>query len=221
MAWKNEDCEKSSQSQTLGVEADIQAPVSPSAAERGAGSSDEAADHTAGMPGSATAGVASRPKGRIALRIFQTFFPKVFVGNIVLVGCVCIMLAATPGQSFFLGLYTDHFIEDFGMSRLLFSTIFSITFLSSTVSLQFMGRLVDRIGASKMILYAIFPYLCGMAITTTANGPVPVAIGFVITRILGPDGLEFAAKVTINRWYRRCRGRAMAIGSGAVGCEIQ
>ena len=153
-------------------------------------------------------------------KLFSAFLPGVFFGYLILAGCVCIFLAATPGQSFFLGLYTDKFIEDFEISRSSVSTIFAAAFVCSAFAVQVIGKVIDRLGPTRAICLATVPYLCGITLTCSASGPAAITAGFILTRILGPDGIDFAAKVLINRWFQRLRGRAMAVASVTVAVEI-
>jgi MFS family permease len=156
----------------------------------------------------------------VVQRSFNAIFPNVFLGYLIIAGCVCILLAATPGQSFFLGLYTDRFIDTFDMSRASVSSIFSSAFVWSGFTVQIIGKVIDRLGPVRTICIATVPYLCGLALTGTATGPAAITAGFILTRILGPDGIDFTAKVLINRWFQRLRGRAMAVASVTMAVEI-
>ena len=161
--------------------------------------------------------IALRPS---AQRIFSIILPNTFFGYVILGGCVLIFLAATPGQSFFLGLYTNRFIDDFGMTHASVSSIFAAAFVCSGFALQVIGKVIDIVGPIRGIGLATVPYLCGIALTATANGPAAITAGFILTRILGPDGIDFAAKVLISRWFQRLRGRAMAVASVTMAAEI-
>jgi MFS family permease len=156
----------------------------------------------------------------LALRTFEWLFPRRFYGNVVLVGCASTFLAAIPGQSFFLGLFTERFIDDFGLSRTFMSTIFASAFISSAFAVQVMGRVIDLFGPKRIIICSILPYFVGIMLISTATGPAQIVGGFVLTRVLGPDGINFAGKVIINRWFEKRRGRAMAVASITEAIKI-
>ena len=106
------------------------------------------------------------------------------------------------------------------MTRASVSTIFAATFVCSGITLQVMGRVIDRLGPFRTICLTIVPFLCGIGLTCTATGPAGITAGFIITRIFGPDGVEFSAKVVISRWFQRLRGRVMAMASITLAVEI-
>eukprot|EP00292_Cryptomonas_paramecium_P019149 CAMPEP_0113662882 /NCGR_PEP_ID=MMETSP0038_2-20120614/824_1 /TAXON_ID=2898 /ORGANISM="Cryptomonas paramecium" /LENGTH=124 /DNA_ID=CAMNT_0000577829 /DNA_START=264 /DNA_END=635 /DNA_ORIENTATION=+ /assembly_acc=CAM_ASM_000170 len=64
------------------------------------------------------------------------------------------------------------------------------------------------------------PYILGIVLIITAFNVPMLLAGIVLTRLFGPDGIEFTSVVTVNRWFVRYRGRVMALTSLALASEL-
>lgn len=67
----------------------------------------------------------------------------IFYGWIVWVIATLGFVASSPGQSFSVSLFFDHFIADLGLTRTAVSALYSAGTLAAALSLTFIGRWVD------------------------------------------------------------------------------
>jgi MFS family permease len=81
---------------------------------------------------------------------------KLYYGwMIVLVSAFALFFSA-PGQTYSISIFTNQYVTEFGFSRGLLSSIYSIATLISGSLLIFMGKAVDRFGQRRMMIIAAF-----------------------------------------------------------------
>jgi MFS family permease len=71
--------------------------------------------------------------------------------TIVVVGMFCSALSS-PGQSFAISLYIEHFIFDVGISRVGVSSLYAAATLVAAAALPFFGAIADRVSARAYML---------------------------------------------------------------------
>lgn len=113
-----------------------------------------------------------------------------------------------PGQTYFVSVFIDSYIEQFGWSRSLVSSIYSFATLLSGSLLFLMGRLVDRFGQRIMTL--IVGLLLGITCIWNSylNGPVMLFIGFFMLRFWGQGSLVLLPNTLVSQWFIKQRGRS-------------
>src|SRR5262245_34404786 len=84
------------------------------------------------------------------------------------------MLGYVGGASFAYsaGVFMVQLTQEFGWSRATFSSAFTIHSLLMLVTAPLVGRLVDRIGARKVALMGIVPFVIGLSLFGLANGSI-------------------------------------------------
>ena len=87
-------------------------------------------------------------------------FPFFYGWVIVLAGTIAVIFSI-PGQTMGFSVFTDILIEELGLNRVQLSTAYCVGTVVSGLSLPYFGRLYDRIGARRMIVYsAISHWYC-------------------------------------------------------------
>lgn len=122
-----------------------------------------------------------------------------------------------PGQTIGVAVFTDHFVDDLGLSRSEVSTAYLIGTLVGAAVLPWVGRAIDRRGvrlAQMVIAVAFATALFGMSLV---DGFVALAIGFTGIRFLGQGALTLVATVTVSVRFVRNRGTALGIFNTATG----
>ncbi|EKX50951.1 hypothetical protein GUITHDRAFT_103532 [Guillardia theta CCMP2712] len=157
----------------------------------------------------------------LGIRIFESLFPGRWYGHAVLASCIPIFLSANPGQSFFLGLYTEYLVQDFGVSRETVSALFFFSLAGSSVYLQLIGRVVDRIGTRATVKLGLLPFCMSLLVMSQSRNFYLTCLSYVGMRMLGPETVAFSAMVTVNRWFRKLRGRAAAGLQIALALQLQ
>ncbi|HYH12621.1 MAG TPA: MFS transporter, partial [Thermomicrobiales bacterium] len=121
------------------------------------------------------------------------------------------VFSSGPGQTYGTSAFVDPMIEELGMSRSLFSTLYSIGTLASAVALMVMGRQIDRRGSRMVMALAAGGLALGTFVLGLANGPVLVLLGFAMTRAFGQGLLGLSARTLVPQWFVRQRGRAFSL----------
>lgn len=135
----------------------------------------------------------------------------IYYGWIVLIVATIGVIATAPGQSFTVSLFIDSFIEDFGLSRTMVSALFSGGTFIGSLSLTFVGRMVDRHGNRTMTVIVAALFATTLVMFSLVNGPIMLFFGFLGIRMLGQGSLALVNTTVIVEWFKRLRGRVMSI----------
>ncbi|MFT9495941.1 MFS transporter [Anaerosolibacter sp.] len=121
-----------------------------------------------------------------------------------------------PGQTFFVSIFINSYIENFGWSRSMVSSFYSIATLVAGLILPMVGRWTDRIGHRKSI--TIIAVLLGVACIwmSAVMNPIMLFIGFLLIRLLGQGSMNLIPYVLVPQWFIRKRGIALSIMSVGI-----
>ena len=166
--------------------------------------------------------------------LFRANFPfapdrfPIFYGWAILVASVLGVLTSIPGQTIGVSVFTDHLIAATGLSRLELANAYLVGTLTSGCLLPFGGRLLDRLGARRLVVLAAvglgmtLAYLasCDRLIALLSNWlPLPSSViaaavlilGFVSLRFCGQGMLTMTSRTMLGKWFDRRRGQASGI----------
>lgn len=135
----------------------------------------------------------------------------VYYGWVVLIVAAIGIIATSPGQSFTVSLFIDSFIEDFGLSRTAVSALYSAGTFIGSLSLTFVGRMIDKYGNRKMTVIIAGLFATTLVLFSFVNGPITLFFGFLGIRMLGQGSLGLVNTTVIVEWFKRLRGRVMSI----------
>ena len=146
-----------------------------------------------------------------------------YYGNVVLAAAIGGILAGSSGHSFMVGVYTSSFMSDLQLSRSVVSLIWTVTLVASSLYVQGVGRLVDRMGAPRVMRAAVLPYFGAMLLLAQARGVGTLTLGYLAVRMLGPETIDFCVRNCLNQWWVRRRGWAFGIlnAAGALMAVLQ
>ncbi len=110
----------------------------------------------------------------------------------------------------------------FGWSRAEISLAFTLTALMVAVFSPFIGRLVDRVGARKVLLPCVAVYgaaFCCLSLVKTLTGLYAI---YILLGVVGNGTTQLCYARVISAWFDRRRGLALAtmmagVGAGAIG----
>lgn len=119
------------------------------------------------------------------------------------------MILTSPGQTYSVSIFLEHFISDLGLSRSTASSLYTAGTLFGGLLLPFVGRRIDRYGVRKMMLVVslLFGFAC-LYMGTVQNAGM-LLVGFGLIRWLGQGSLYLVSANAINRWWVRRRGTMM------------
>lgn len=126
------------------------------------------------------------------------------------------MFASAPGQSFLLSVFVDDMLDDTGLSRTVFSSLYAFaTIVSATVSLL-LGRATDRIGLRVCWFGVAAGLACACLIASAADGLVLAFVGLALLRAFGQGSFPLLGTLIVNYWFPARRGAAMAAASFGI-----
>src|SRR5450755_2478473 len=126
-------------------------------------------------------------------------------GWIVLAAGAVGVFMTTPGQTVGVSAFVDHIAVDLGMSREQVVMLYSLGTLLGILPAPLVGRLVDRYGPRRMVLFATLALAAACMVMSAAQDPWTLAIGFTLLRGAAIGGLSLTSLHMVNLWFNRFR----------------
>ncbi len=146
-------------------------------------------------------------RASLALRINR----RLFYGWVVLGVAALGLFTSGPGQSHIFSVFITPLSEDLGISRTSVSTAYALATLIAAFGLPYLGRLIDRFGARRILLIVTV----GLGLAAMAFGMVNslamLAVGFLALRFLGQGSLMLSCGNLVSQWFNRKRGFALSL----------
>jgi sugar phosphate permease len=117
----------------------------------------------------------------------------------------------SPGQTYTVSIFIDHFMRDLGLSRSVVSALYTFGTLIGALALPYVGRQIDRRGPRLMvgIVTALLALAC--VYMSFVQGAVMLGLGFVLIRMLGQGSLGLVCNNAVNHWWVRRRGSVLGL----------
>lgn len=132
--------------------------------------------------------------------------------KVVGIAFLCSALSS-PGQSFAFSLYLDALIRDVGLTRVELSSLYAATTLAAAACLPVVGRWADRT-PGRVFLSAVLVLMAGaLVLFASVQNAVMLGLAFFSLRLLGQGAIGLGTLTEVVRWFRRYRGRALALVS--------
>lgn len=125
-----------------------------------------------------------------------------------------------PSQTFTVGLFTDSFVNELGISRSNLSLIYGVATLGASFLVPITGRMVDRYGPRRMmvVISLIFGLACmGMSLS---NGVMGVLLGVLALRGFGFGSMQLVSNNLIAQWFIRKRGLVMGLAGQSLAISL-
>jgi MFS family permease len=118
---------------------------------------------------------------------------------------------SAPGQSYSVAAFKDPMQTGLGISETNFSLAYGFATVISGISLPYVGRLIDRLGARRLL--PIIALLLGGACVCMSwtSGLGSLYISFSLVRSLGQGALTLVSIWLVGEWFARRRGFATAM----------
>lgn len=159
-------------------------------------------------------------KNKLVLKILQS--ERINYGWIVLaISSLCYFFSG-PGQTYFISVFINNYIQDFGWSRSMISSLYSISTLLSGLLLFLVGRFADRNGQKKTII--IVAALLGVSCLWNSfiASLWMLFLGFFAGRLAGQGSMTLLPSTVVPHWFVQKRALAFSIMSmgGVIGSAI-
>lgn len=115
-----------------------------------------------------------------------------------------------PGQTYSNSVFIDSYIQDFGWSRSLVSSIYSTATLFAGLLLFFAGRFVDKFGHRRMSVIVGLGLGLALFWNSIVYTPTMLFFGFFLIRLLGQGSMTLIPNTLVPQWFIQKRGRALS-----------
>lgn len=161
-------------------------------------------------------------------RVDVPFAPRkwpFFYGWMILIAAIFGTLASIPGQTIGVGVFKEPLLEVLAISELTLTVAYGIGTGASSFILPFAGKVIDRVGARAMVVYAslamgaslflfsrsasiilFFPESYRIAATMSV-----MSITYLCVRFTGQGCMTLVPRVMIGKWFNHRRGLAAGI----------
>ncbi|MCB9100907.1 MAG: MFS transporter [Anaerolineales bacterium] len=148
----------------------------------------------------------------------------IFYGWIILLMGTLGMIMTSPGQTYAVSIFIEHFITDLGLGRGLVSTLYTIGTLVGSFVLPLVGRQIDRRGPRLVMVFISLLFGLACIYMGFVRNAVTLGLGFIFIRMLGQGSLGLVSNNVINQWWVQRRGAMVGlsgllvslVGLGAV-----
>lgn len=120
-------------------------------------------------------------------------------------------LASSFGQTYFISIFADRIMADYGLSDGDWGLLYMLATLTSAGAVIWAGRFADEIRVARLAAL-IFTGFAAVAVGMSLNDS-PWVLGFLIfgLRFCGQGMISHLGITAMARWFRAHRGRAVAI----------
>lgn len=138
---------------------------------------------------------------------------------IVLVASIGLFMGYGPIVSFTFGVFLKPLITEFGWSRGQVSLAFSLSLLVMSFAFPFVGRLVDRYGARKVIVPSVFFFGLGLISLSLLSANLwHLYAVYIVLGLVGGGTAPVPYSNVISHWFDKKRG--IALGLAMVGLGV-
>ncbi len=118
---------------------------------------------------------------------------------------------SSPGQTFFISLFSGEIRADLNLSDGQFGAVYSLATLLSAIVMIWSGTLLDRIDLKKFALSTVFGLAAGCVLMSFSAGIISLFISLFMMRQMG-QGLMFITSTTaVVRYLDASKGKSTAL----------
>jgi sugar phosphate permease len=135
---------------------------------------------------------------------------RFYYGWIIVAISAMSLFFSGPGQTYSISVFIEYYIEDFGWSRSLVSSLYSLATLVAGLLLFLVGRFVDKFGQRYMSAVIAILLAIACLLNSFIAGPVMLFIGFFMLRLFGQGSMTLLPGTLVPQWFIQLRGRALS-----------
>ena len=118
---------------------------------------------------------------------------------------------SSPGQTFFISLFSGTIRDELSLTHGEFGTIYAIGTLASAATLIPLGRLVDTIKLRKIALAVILGLVVAAFHFSFVSSVITLTVGIYFLRLSGQGMMSHLYATAMTRRYEAERGRALSV----------
>jgi len=145
---------------------------------------------------------------------------KEFFYGWVITGIVFLNLAMAYGAQYSFGVFFPSLTEEFGWNRQSLSGAFSLyTFMYSTLGF-FLGRLTDRLGPRRILIFGSICLGLGIALISRISAPWQLYVVYGLLASWGMSAVYVTANPIVVKWFIAKRGLAVGLAQSGLGIGV-
>ena len=118
---------------------------------------------------------------------------------------------SSPGQTYFISLFSGGIRGDLGLSDGEFGGIYSLATLISAVVMIWSGSLVDRIDLRKFSIAAVIGLAIGCGFMSISAGAASLIVGIFLIRHMGQGLMCITSSTAVVRYLDKNKGKSTAL----------
>jgi len=135
----------------------------------------------------------------------------VFYGWVIMLVATLGLIMTSPGQTYAVSIFIEHFITDLSISRSMVSTLYTVGTLVGSFALPIVGRQIDRRGSRAVVVIIAVVFGLACIYMGFVQNAVMLGLGFIAIRMFGQGSLGLVSQNVINQWWVRRRGMVTGI----------
>lgn len=144
---------------------------------------------------------------KLALKVNQVFY----YGWVIVFISALASFFSSPGQTYSISAFIDSYIGEFGYSRTLISTIYSVATICSGLLLVWVGKAVDKFGQRIMFIVVGFSFTVSIFFNSFIINLPMIFIGFFLLRYFGQGSLTLIPSSLVPQWFEKRRALALSL----------
>lgn len=146
-------------------------------------------------------------------------FPFFYGWMVLAVGALGSLMMG-PSQTFTFGLFIDPLVDNLGISRANISLLYGLATLGASALLPFVGRMIDRHGARRVMLVVVVGFGLACAAMGAVTGVITLLLALLALRFLGFGAMNLTSTTMIAQWFVRRRGFVMGLAGQALALSL-
>lgn len=126
---------------------------------------------------------------------------------------ILIAFTSSYGQTFFISLWADDIMADFGLSDGGWGGLYALATLASAGAMVFVGGLTDRVRIRRLTAFVCLGLTVACLTMAGARSWAMLVLAVFALRFFGQGMMSHLAAVAMARWFVASRGKALAIAA--------
>ena len=121
-----------------------------------------------------------------------------YYGWLILIAGMIGTIMSSPGQTYSISIFIEHFIRDLGINRSTVSTLYMLGTLSASFTMPFVGRQIDERGPRVVVGVVTVLFALACVYMSLVQNVVMLGIGFLFIRMLGQGSMTIVSGNILN-----------------------
>lgn len=134
-----------------------------------------------------------------------------YYGWVILIAGIIGTIMSSPGQTYSVSIFIEHFIRDLGITRSTVSTLYMMGTLTAGLTMPFVGRQIDRRGPRAVVGVVTVLFALACVYMSLVQNAVMLGVGFLFIRMLGQGSMTIVSSNILNQWWVRRRGLILSM----------